>query len=408
MEKKLTDAEILNVAKKIRSKYDLCDYCLGRFFRHAVENMSNKEHGETLRKKIKSKKIEVKNCFLCDRLIEEIPVFIDIIKKELKEYEFETFLIGCFVGEEILDREQEIIKNFNLEHSESIKNELNRKIGKFLERDLDRLVDFKKPDIMAVIDTVFNVINLQIASLFIYGRYKKYSREIPQTKWFCKICGGRGCKKCDYTGNIYPASVEELVSKKFLEATLSDDESFHGSGREDIDVCMLGSGRPFVLEIKNPKKRNIDLNKIKSEINKENKGVIEVESLRSSSRDEIIRIKNSKFKKTYRVVFNCENLINIEKLKKAVQSLQGSKISQFTPSRVAHRRANIVRDKYIYKCKIESVDGSMATLTLESESGTYIKELVSGDDGKTKPSISELLGVPCNTIKLDVIEIKGE
>ena len=68
----------------------------------------------------------------------------------------------------------------------------------------------------------------------------------------------------------------------------------------------------------------------------------------------------------------------------------------------------MVREKHIYNCKIDSLDGSIATLTLETESGTYIKELVSGDDNRTKPNISKILGAPCQVIKLDVLEIKGE
>ena len=68
----------------------------------------------------------------------------------------------------------------------------------------------------------------------------------------------------------------------------------------------------------------------------------------------------------------------------------------------------MIREKQIYSCKVESLDGAIATLTLETESGTYIKELVSGDDNKTKPKISEILGVPCEVKELDVIEIKGE
>jgi len=407
MDKKLTDSDILKIAKKIRFEYSLCDHCLGRFFRHTKKNISNKSHGEKLRKKTDFKKIEIKDCVLCQGLIDEIPIFIDLIKKVFNDYEFKTFLIGCIVDEDILDKEQEIIDKFNIDFSESIKNEINREIGKVLERDLDRLVDFEKPDIMGVMDTSFNVVDLQIASLFIYGKYKKYSREIPQTKWFCKICRGRGCKRCSYTGKLYPTSVEEIISKEFIKATKAEDESFHGSGREDIDVRMLGDGRPFVLELKNPKKRNIDFDYITKKINKENKGLIEVDNLKISDKKEIVRIKNSKFKKIYRITFNCNNLINIEKLKKAVSSLQNSKISQFTPSRVAHRRANIIRDKHIYKTKIESIDGAMAIITLEAESGTYIKELVSGDNGKTKPSISELIGYPCNVVELDVIEIKG-
>jgi tRNA pseudouridine synthase 10 len=68
----------------------------------------------------------------------------------------------------------------------------------------------------------------------------------------------------------------------------------------------------------------------------------------------------------------------------------------------------MIREKKIHNCNIELIDGTMATLTIEAESGTYIKELISGDDGRTRPSISEMIGVPCKVAELDVIEIKGE
>jgi tRNA pseudouridine synthase 10 len=68
----------------------------------------------------------------------------------------------------------------------------------------------------------------------------------------------------------------------------------------------------------------------------------------------------------------------------------------------------MVREKHIYKCEIEHVDGKRAILKVEAESGTYIKELISGDEGRTKPSLSEIIGYPCKVIELDVIEIKGE
>ncbi|RLF51007.1 MAG: tRNA pseudouridine(54/55) synthase Pus10, partial [Thermoplasmata archaeon] len=217
-----------------------------------------------------------------------------------------------------------------------------------------------------------------------------------------------GCKKCGYTGKLYPTSVEELVAEKILEITGGSDESFHGCGREDIDVRMLGNGRPFVLEVKNPKVRSINLLEVKEKINSENKDLIEVTVLRFSNWDEVVRIKNSSFNKVYRVVLKCEKPINREKLKKAVQALRGLKINQLTPSRVAHRRANMVREKQIYNCEIESIDGDIAVLTLEAESGTYIKELISGDNGRTTPSISEMIDVPCRVVELDVIDIKGE
>ena len=409
MANSLKDKKNIQIAEKTLKKYKLCDHCLGRIFAQIERGKTNKERGKTIRTLTKkNKETKISDCWLCEGLLEEIPHFVDLILKTLKDYEFDTFLIGTKIDEDIIEREQELYDYTGPEFSEPIKTELNREIGKILEEKLRKEVNFEKPDIMAVIDTCFDVVNLQISSLFVYGRYKKFSREIPQTKWFCKICRGKGCKKCDYTGKIYDKSVEELIAEIFLKETHGDEESFHGAGREDIDVRMLGNGRPFILEIKNPKIRNIDLTKIELDINKKNKDVIEVNNLRFSDRDEIVKIKGAKFKKIYRVMFKCEKPVKYEKLIKAAQSLRGKKISQSTPSRVAHRRADLIRPKYVYNCDIEKVDGSISTLTLETESGTYIKELVSGDSGKTKPSISELIGVPCNVTQLDVIEIKGE
>jgi len=405
----LKDKEIIGLAERILLRYRLCDHCLGRVFAKIKRGITNEERGKIIRKNLKQyEKTEANNCWLCSGLMDEIPHFVDLILDSLKGYEFETFLVGSMVDEDILDREQELLDFTKSEYAEPIKMELNREIGKILEERLDKEVNFEQPTIMTVIDTVFDVVNLQISSLFIYGRYKKYKRDIPQTRWFCKICRGKGCRRCDYTGKIYETSVEELVAKPFLEKTGGTEESFHGSGREDVDVLMLGTGRPFILEIKNSRVRNLDLSQLEHDINTYNKEKIEVSNLRFSDRDEVARIKNTEFRKTYRVVFIGEKPINKEKLKKAAQTLQGKTISQFTPSRVAHRRANTVREKKIYNCTIESVNYTIAMLTLEAESGTYIKELISGDNGKTRPSISEMIDIPCRVTELDVIEIKGE
>jgi len=405
----LKDKKNIELAEKTLSKFKLCDHCLGRIFAKINNRTTNKERGEQLRKHLKQyEKVDADDCGVCSGLVGEIQHFADLISESLKEYEFETFLVGTKIDEDTLDKEQKLLDFTGSEHAESIKNELKREIGKILEENLDKEVDFEKPTIMAVIDTSFDVVNLQIKSLFIYGRYNKYRRDIPQTKWFCRICRGKGCRKCDYTGKMYETSVEELVAKKTLEETRGYDESFHGCGREDIDALMLGNGRPFVLEIKDPKVRNLDLSKLERKINTHSKGKVKVTKLRFSDRDEIARIKNADFRKTYRVVLIGEKAINKEKLKKVAQALQDKTISQFTPSRVARRRANMTREKNIHNCNIESVDGTMATLTIEAESGTYIKELISGDDGRTRPNISEMIGFPCKVTELDVIEIKGE
>jgi len=319
----LNNKEILNIAKKIVSEYDLCDNCLGRVFAKLETGLTNKKRGQIIKKEIKFlKKIEIINCWLCSGLLDEIPHFVDLVCIKLKNYEYETFLIGTKVDEDIINREQSLLDFTGSEYSESIKTELNREIGKILEKKLRKEVDFEKPTIMVVIDTSFDDIKLQISSLFVYGRYKKFKRDIPQTRWFCKICRGKGCRKCNYSGKIYKTSVEELVAKRFLELTHGDDESFHGCGREDIDVRMLGNGRPFIIEIKNPKIRKINLTKLQRDINGDNKGIIEVNELRYSSRDEVIRLKDSGLRKTYRIIIRGEKPINNEKLKKVAWALR--------------------------------------------------------------------------------------
>jgi len=405
----MKDNKILEIAEKTISTYHLCDSCLGRLFRQIQKETTNQQKGEIIRKKLKqTKKIEAKDCWLCEGLTEEIDHFVDLISDALQKYEFNTFLIGTKIDEDIVDREKELQGLIDSEDFEPIKMEINREVGKILEKKLGKTVDFVSPDITALVDTSFDVVRLQICSLFIYGRYKKLKRGIPQTKWPCRICRGKGCKSCNYTGKMYDTSVEELVSKKPMDLINGSDESFHGCGREDVDALMLGNGRPFVLEIKNPKKRTINISHLESEINSYVKDKIEINNLRLSDKKEIARIKNAEFNKIYRIVIEGEKIIKKEKLKEVAQILQGKTIKQLTPTRVAHRRANKVRERKIYKCELESVEGSIARLTIETQSGTYIKELVSGDDGRTTPNISEMLGTPCKVNELDVIEIKGE
>jgi len=401
--------KILTLAEKTVSAYHLCDSCLGRLFRQIEKGTTNKQKGTLIRNNLKqSKKTHAKDCWLCEGLTGETDHFVDLISDALKEYEFDTFLIGSKIDEDIVEREKELWDFISSEDFEPIKMEINREVGKILEEKLGKTVDFEKPDITVIVDTAFDVVNLQIRPLFIYGRYKKFERGIPQTKWPCRICRGKGCSSCNYTGKMYETSVEELISKKALKRTKGNDESFHGCGREDIDALMLGSGRPFVLEIKNPKKRTIDLAILTSEINSYTKDRVEISNLRFSDRKEIARIKNAEFQKTYYIVIEGEKPIKKEKLKEVAQILQGKTIKQLTPTRVAHRRANKIRERKIYNCELESVEGSIARLTIETQSGTYIKELVSGDSGRTTPNISEMIGIPCKVKELDVIEIKGE
>jgi len=42
------------------------------------------------------------------------------------------------------------------------------------------------------------------------------------------------------------------------------------------------------------------------------------------------------------------------------------------------------------------------------QSGTYVKEMVHSDEGRTSPSVAEVIGAECSVLWLDVIEIHAE
>jgi tRNA pseudouridine synthase 10 len=36
-----------------------------------------------------------------------------------------------------------------------------------------------------------------------------------------------------------------------------------------------------------------------------------------------------------------------------------------------------------------------------------VKELITGDEGRTTPSVAALLGTPCRCVELDVLDVAG-
>jgi len=103
-----------------------------------------------------------------------------------------------------------------------------------------------------------------------------------------------------------------------------------------------------------------------------------------------------------------EGKVNKEELVKVALSFKDVNIDQRTPRRVEHRRADLVRKRKIHWCKAEWISDDSFDLELETDSGTYVKEFVSGDEGRSVPSFSERLGIQCKVETLDVLAIKFE
>ena len=78
-------------------------------------------------------------------------------------------------------------------------------------------------------------------------------------------------------------------------------------------------------------------------------------------------------------------------------------VYQKTPLRVLHRRSLLTRKRYISNIQTVYVNQHVFIMTLVTTAGTYVKELVHGDNNRTVPSISSLFLCPMHMLQLDVI-----
>jgi len=114
-------------------------------------------------------------------------------------------------------------------------------------------------------------------------------------------------------------------------------------------------------------------------------------------------VKEAAPEKSYRV--GVVGVVPVAKVNEALLLAQGRAIAQRTPTRVAHRRSDRVRARRIVAARVVDSSEGGFTLEIRTEAGTYVKEWVEGDDGRTDPSLSGLVGVPLKVGYLDVLEV---
>lgn len=411
--------DVLRDAAAIITSETLCDRCLGRCFARRGTRLTNPERGRALRVTLAmindQAPISREECPICQGIFRSVDPWAERAVEAVHDVEFETYLFGTHVPPAVKQAEDELWPRHGLTRgrAEPIKQEFNREMGRAFERKLayhgrNVTVDFREPQIVCLVDFPTDQLQLTIHSLFVYGRYRKLVRGIPQTRWPCKRCRGRGCRHCNQTGKQYPESVEELIAKPIVEAANGEGHALHGAGREDIDARMLGDGRPFVLEVYSPKLRTLDLETLQAEINAEASEMIEVRGLVNANRQTVREAKELEARKRYRAWVEFGTTISPDALQRAVEPLVGADVQQRTPTRVSHRRSDLVRQRRVHELSAELAGKREAVVELLGDGGLYVKEFISGDDGRSTPSLAETLGVEARVTALDVLAVEAQ
>ncbi|QLC50325.1 tRNA pseudouridine(54/55) synthase Pus10 [Methanolobus zinderi] len=426
---------ILETAKKIINEGPICDNCMGRQFAKLSTGLTNVERGQAVKlslamegdlllkesgddsilkelapssafaRKSLGIKTDDEKCWVCLGLYDNLDTWADRAIEAVGDIEYSTFLVGTKISGLLAENEEILWSECGITHAEQFKTELNREVGKLIAARTGKEVEFERPDVLFTLDIANDKVDLQIRSLYIQGRYRKLIRGIPQTRWPCKGCGGRGCEKCDFTGKQYPESVDEIIRVEVVRTCKSEDTTFHGAGREDIDALMLGSGRPFVVEAVEPAIRSIDVDELEKKINAFAGGKVEVEGLKIVEKDVIETLKSSQADKVYKLKVTFNEPVSREKLISSINNLVGAEISQRTPQRVSHRRADLVRKRRVHDMQLLEFTDEYAIIQVHCDGGLYVKELTSSDEGRTQPSLTGELGVQAKVTELDVINV---
>ena len=376
--------KIILQSKSILKEYDLCDNCLGRFFISSAHLSSERMLGNKIRKLINSR--AVTKCYICKNLFSNAVLYVKMMQNASMRYEFSTFTVGAILKQSIIERDDKLRSKFHLHGVDGIKTAVTRELGKKFARKTRTRIDHLLPDIVFTINFRTEQCDVKTKPIFLYGRYIKNKRGLPQKEESCQDCKGKGCIFCNNHGIVSFDSVEGKISQFLYEKFETNQVKFTWIGGEDKTSLVMGNGRPFFAKLLSPKKRNVRLAK-KSNLDK-----IMIHALRK-----IDHIPNGSihFKSKIKMLVSAKNNISSNRLKKLKQLVT-------VPIEITDSN-NKQHKKTIHKVNYKKNSLQSFTVEIEADGGIPIKRFVDGFN--IIPNISSLLGTQCSCEKFDINQI---
>ena len=170
---------ILDTARKILKEGPLCDHCLGRQFAKLSTGLSNDQRGKALRLVLamaagadkdnelieELKKSGEGKCWVCNGLFKDIDVWAQRAVHALSDYEYDNFLVGTRVTGLLAENEELVWAESGTTFAEPLKTELNREVGKRIEKLTGKKANLLKPQIVVLLDLENESVELQVNSL---------------------------------------------------------------------------------------------------------------------------------------------------------------------------------------------------------------------------------------------------
>ena len=377
--------EILPIAKNILAKNDLCDNCLGRLFSRQLHLSSNKLLGNKIRKKTSSSSSST--CYICKNLMSNLKRYINLMLETSRKFEYSTFLVGAIIKPSIVDRDDYIRSKYKMQGVDSVKTDITKELSKKFVKITKQKIDFSNPDITFSINLRDETCDIRSKSIFLQGRYTKNQRGFPQKQKACANCSGRGCRICNYHGILEFESIEGKIAEYIFSKFGGTTAKFTWFGGEDISSLVLGSGRPFIVKLQNPLKRNIFLpKKIKLDF-------VQINNCKLISKypkilPKFISVINLKITTKYEIESK-----NLRKLKRILNK-----------PIIVYEKSGKKYEKIISNLKYKKNSKTSFTMFITVESGFPIKRFIESND--VIPGVSQILENSCSCDEFDFHKIE--
>ena len=369
-----------DTVSKILKNYDLCEYCTGRIISKIVGKPPSKFLGKKYLKKLG--KSDHKTCYICKNIFDSLEFVLSNIFEKSSHFDFKTFHLGITLKPSFLERDDYLKSKFKIKGIENIKFGIAKELAKKISRRTNSKRITDDPDMFIQANFKDESCILRAKPMFVYGRYNKKIRKLPQKQGLCRSCNGIGCHNCDFKGIENLQSIEGKISNLFIKKFDCNQVKINWIGGEDQSSLVLGKGRPFFAKILNPKRRNRILRKT-SDL----EGVYLSELKKLS-----IQPKGSiPFKSEVSITIDTKKPISSNQLKK-LKILENAKIQDFSRDK---RNTN----KRIYKVGYKKLGKTSFILDLFADGGISIKSLIQQSD--LVPNVSELLENQCECKKFD-------
>ena len=327
-------------------------------------------------------------CFVCKGTLDEIPDMAKAATRRLRQYEFKTFAVGVTLPEMVQEREDELRSVLKLKGGETIKVQISRLIAAEVSEATRKRVDKVRPDVSVLADFGEGDASVSSKPVFYYARYTKPAG-VAQRRSLCISCRGAGCAECEGTGFKVIPSVEGTLRKKIGRMAGSEKMIFTWLGSEDEDSKVYPPGRPFVVEVKGPKKRKF-IGKFGARVGG---GLVKVSSGRMLP-SKPLRIPSFRFETRIRAT--AASRVPPEGVSELHARFRKAAVTFERPS----SRPAI---KTVYRVRARA-RGKALVIDAELDGGLPVKRFVSGE--LVSPSVSEVLKTEVGCRSFDIRRVR--